>query len=53
MWIDYSLYQIADQPGQKDALREALHVIAKHRNSQLIESRLMAELKGKFHPPPF
>ncbi|CAH7683133.1 ubiquitin carboxyl-terminal hydrolase, partial [Phakopsora pachyrhizi] len=40
-------YQIgvSDQPGQKDILREALEVIANHRNSHLIKSRL-ASVEG-------
>ncbi|PLW54729.1 hypothetical protein PCANC_03669 [Puccinia coronata f. sp. avenae] len=61
LWMAYTI-GIADQPGQKDLLREALQVIAKHRKSQLIESRLIAELKGAgadstmdiiaYSPPP-
>ncbi|WAR55743.1 hypothetical protein PtB15_6B486 [Puccinia triticina] len=61
LWMAYTI-GVADQPGQKDVLREALQVIARHRKSHLIESRLVAELKGDgaesamdivaYSPPP-
>ncbi|KAA1097497.1 ubiquitin-specific protease ubp2 [Puccinia graminis f. sp. tritici] len=61
LWMAYTI-GVSDQPGQKDVLREALQVIARHRKSQLIESRLVAEIKGgnaesameivPYSPPP-
>lgn len=60
LWVAYTI-GVSDQPGQKEVLRQALQVIATHRKSQLIQSRLFNEMNGgnpnsmdivPYSPPP-
>ncbi|KNF05984.1 hypothetical protein PSTG_00976 [Puccinia striiformis f. sp. tritici PST-78] len=44
IWMAYTI-GVADQPGQKDVLKEALLVISKHRKSNWINQQLAAQLK--------